>query len=95
MPVVTPTNQLKLLRGVRLSVDDRYTIYWTSKAAQQSYFSSKAVHSENNLTYLYVGENTLEIDGCSEDYTDVNYMMFQNSQFGDRWYYAYLWSNQH
>ena len=92
MPVVTPTNQLKLLRGVRLSVDDRYTIYWTSKAAQQSYFSSKAVHSENNLTYLYVGENTLEIDGCSEDYTDVNYMMFQNSQFGDRWYYAYITS---
>ena len=92
MPIVTPTNQLKLLRGVRLSVDDRYTIYWTSKAAQQSYFSSKAVHSENNLTYLYVGENTLEIDGCSEDYTDVNYMMFQNSQFGDRWYYAYITS---
>lgn len=92
MPVVTPTNQLKLLRGVRLSVDDRYTIYWTSKAAQQRYFSSKAVHSENNLTYLYVGENTLEIDGCSEDYTDVNYMMFQNSQFGDRWYYAYITS---
>ena len=92
MPVVTPTNQLKLLRGVRLSVDDRYTIYWTSKATQQSYFSSKAVHSENNLTYLYVGENTLEIDGCSEDYTDVNYMMFQNSQFGDRWYYAYITS---
>lgn len=92
MPIVVPDNELYLLQGVRLSVNDHFTIHWTSKSAQESYFKSKSVHSEGDITYCYVGDGYLEIDGCSEDFTGVNYMMFRNTEFGNRWYYAYVTS---
>lgn len=92
MAIIVPNNELYLLRGVRLSINDHNTIYWSSQSAQESYFKSKAVHSEQDITYCYVGDGYLEIDGCSEDFTGVNYMMFRNTEYGSRWWYAYVTS---
>ena len=92
MAIIVPNNELYLLQGVRLSINDHNTIHWSSKSAQESYFKSKAVHSEQDITYCYVGDGYLEIDGCSEDFTGVNYMMFRNTEYGSRWWYAYVTS---
>lgn len=95
---IAPNSTIKLLYVHGL--DNRYlhTYYFNSTVAQTSFFNSKAVFTftadsytrhTNGQIRLQVADSALSV-ATMEQYFNCNYMMFQNTNFGSRWFYAFI-----
>ena len=87
---IEPRNNIRLLHNVPLDVNYEHTIYWTDKSAQMNYFLSKVKKSIADSTYQRVNKGTCRVGANAESLYDVNYMMFQNWNFGNKWFYAFV-----
>lgn len=87
---IEPRNNIRLLHNVPLDANYEHTIYWTDKSAQMNYFLSKVKKSIADATYQRVNKGTCRVGANAESLYDVNYMMFQNWNFGNKWFYAFV-----
>lgn len=85
-----PNTTVKLLSGVPL--DNTYTdsIYFDSLSAQQTYFNSKVTRTFSAMTYQRIGRNKIRVQVESDNIYNCNYLMFQNTSFGSKWFYAFI-----
>lgn len=86
---ISPITNLRVLKGVPLDSSYTDTITFTSKSAQTAYFTSKAKFSWSNLTPIRVN-NVINLPVNQDSLFDCNYIMFQNTNFGDKWLYAFI-----
>ena len=87
-----PTTAVRLLTGVPLSYKNgRPTdqIDFANVTAQYNYFASKAVFSYNECTYQRE-KRAIKVPTNAEELHTVNYLMWQNFDYGGRWMYAYI-----
>lgn len=87
---VQPNGHIKLLTGVRLNNTYENTIFFSSKEAQTSYFSSKAKISFDNQSYTRAMDGIIKVQCTPDQIYDCNYLMFQNEGFGNKWFYAFI-----
>lgn len=87
---VAPSTNIKLLKNVPLDKSYEHTIYFSSESAQQSYFSGLAKHSLTAQSYQRVNKGTMRVGLSADACYDCNYLMFQNSGFGNKWFYAFI-----
>lgn len=87
---ISPNSKLKLLSGCPLDTTYDHTLYFATATAQYNYFASLAKKSYNDLSYIRANSNMIRISGNAEDFYDCNYLMFQNTSFGSKWFYAYI-----
>ena len=75
-----------------MPIDNTYehTIYFENAAAQQLYFSSKAKRNFTAQSFQRIDRNTCRLKVAIGDVFDCNYMMFQNSSFSNKWFYAFI-----
>lgn len=87
----TPDSNIYLLSGVPLDNTYRDTLTFPSVDAQFQYFSSKVKRGMDysGLTYQRI-QRAVRVPANAEQLWDVNYMMFQNRNYGDRWFYAFV-----
>lgn len=96
MAFITPTNNVKLLTGVPINNDYENTLYFQNRTAQYNYFSSKVKMVNGHpvawtdISYQRYMRNSIKLEINAEAVYDCNYMMFQNTNFGDRWFYAFI-----
>lgn len=96
MAFITPTNNVKLLTGVPINNDYENTLYFANRTAQYNYFSSKVKTINGHpiawtdISYQRYMRNSIKLEINAEAVYDCNYMMFQNTNFGDRWFYAFI-----
>lgn len=84
-----PDGQVKILKGVPLDASYNHTIYFASAAAQTSYFSGKAKYSYTQL--MYVRETRrVRVLIAADSIMDCNYLMYTNTQYLDKWFYAFI-----
>lgn len=84
----------------QVPLDDTYTdtLDFADKAAQARYFTSKATHKYTNLSYQRVNNSianpraalTCRVPDLADKLYNCNYMMFQNNNFGTKWFYAFI-----
>lgn len=84
----------------QVPLDDTYTdtMDFADKAAQATYFTSKATHKYTNLSYQRVNNSianpraalTCRVPDLADNLYNCNYMMFQNNNFGTKWFYAFI-----
>lgn len=84
----------------QVPLDDTYTdtLDFSDKAAQARYFTSKATHKYTNLSYQRVNNSianpraalTCRVPDLADKLYNCNYMMFQNNNFGTKWFYAFI-----
>ena len=92
--VVTPDSSIRLLK-CPIKLDDHNQITFANLTAQTTYFLSLPYLYDNNLTYIRkdgvirVGTNS-EIQ--YEDLLHYNYVMYKNTHYEDKWFYAYVTS---
>ena len=86
---VAPNTVARILKNVRLDNTYSDTIYFSSKEQQTNYFASKTKYTFNNLTYQRQ-ERRLVIHQTADNMFDCNYLMFQNSAYGNKWFYAFI-----
>lgn len=86
---IEPNSTVMVLKGVRLDGEYKHTYYPTTLAAQTAYFTSKKKYTFDNLTYIRK-ENTIRLPIKSDSLYDCNYIMFRNTSFGSKWFYAFI-----
>ena len=91
---IQPNSVIRLLTGVPLDNTYAHTIYFETKQAQAEYFASKTKTgcTFNNQTYQRVNKGTMRLEVLADDIYDCNYLMFQNTSFGTKWFYAFVTS---
>lgn len=87
---VQPQTNIRLLHNVPLEADYTNTLYFTSASAQSSYFMGLQKYNLTNYTYQRVNNNTAKVGILADNIYDCNYMMFQNTAYGNKWFYAFI-----
>lgn len=98
MPDYTPDTVVKLLKNVPLDSTYTDTRWFTTAGGQQAFFNSKVKKTYTGLTYQRVnnsvaqprGPLTCRVPDIADNLYDCNYMMFQNSFYGSKWFYAFI-----
>lgn len=89
---IEPNTNIKVLHNVPLDNTYDHTIYFASAAAQQTYFASMVKYNLTTYTYQRVNKGIMRVEGKADNYYDCNYLMFQNTNFGTKWFYAFITS---
>lgn len=87
---VEPSTNIRILKDVPLDNTYEHTLYFESVTAQSEYFTSKAKFVLTNQTYQRVNRGYARVQKTADELYDCNYMMFQNSGFGNKWFYAFI-----
>lgn len=87
---IEPNTSIYILKGVPLDPTYDHTIYWYDINAQVNYFYSKVKYTFARQTYQRVNRGYMRIQRKAEDLYDCNYLMFQNTAFGNKWFFAFI-----
>lgn len=98
MAEYVPNTVVYVCKNVPL--DDTYTDtrWFDSKGEQAGFFQGLAVKIYRDMTYQRVNNGiaqprvalTCRVPDIADNLYDCNYMMFQNSNYGDKWFYAFI-----
>lgn len=89
---IEPNTIIRVLHNCPLDKSYDHTIYFDSETAQISYFQGLTKYTFTDQTYQRVQRGKARVQRKAEDLYDCNYMMFQNSTFGNKWFYAFITS---
>ena len=87
---IEPNTIIRILKDCPLDNTYDHTIYFSSKTSQANYFATLAKYTLNNQTYQRVNRNRMRVQYKADDLYDCNYLMFQNSSYGNKWFYAFI-----
>lgn len=84
----TPSTNLRLL-NVPLEAGYSDTLWFPDVNTQTQYFLGKVVKAINDFNFIKK-DNTITINGNVETYYNCNYIMYQNANFSNKWFYAFI-----
>lgn len=84
----TPTTALRLL-STPLESDYKNTLWFPDRTTQTNYFLGKTVKTYENFQYIKKN-NTIVVDGEVDLLYNCNYIMYQNNNFSNKWFYAFI-----
>lgn len=87
---IAPDTTIKMLKDVPLDNTYRNTIYFAYVVDQTTYFSGKTKYTFAAQSYQRVQKGSLRIGRKADDLYDCNYLMFQNTAYGNKWFYAFV-----
>lgn len=91
---INPNTSIYLLRGIPLDNTYNDTLYFATASAQLAYFQGKLSNnggvSFTKQTYQRVGRNRCRLEISADKIYNVNYMFFQNTAYGSKWFYAFV-----
>ena len=87
---IAPNSIIKILKDVPLDPTFDHTIYFETAEAQRTYFSSKTKYTLTNQMYQRFQRGYMRVEIQAENLYDCNYIMYQNTSFGSRWFYAFI-----
>lgn len=98
MPEYVPATRVMVCRNVPLDSSYSDTIKFNSLSEQQAFFQGKAKYTYTENTYQRVnssvaqprGPLSLRIPTVADNVYDCNYVCFQNTNFGTKWFYAFI-----
>ena len=85
----TALTAVRLLHGVPLFPDNKNQLTFANAVAQMNFFAAKTVKQFNNLTYQRK-DRRVAVPENVENLMDINYVMFQNADYGNKWYYGFV-----
>ena len=87
--VIAPNNEIILL-NIPLEIDNKNQLTFSNITAQYNYFSGLSDKKlYNKITYVRK-DGYVRIDDCYDNLIKYNYCMYQNTNFSEKWYYAYI-----
>lgn len=81
---------VRLLSGVPFDNTYTHTRWFDSEAQQTSYFTSYSPVKQG-VTYSYQREQAVfRVDASRESLLNVNYIMYQNTEYKNKWFYGFV-----
>lgn len=90
---VTPHTDLYLLQ-CPLELDDANQINFVSQTAQYNYFASLPKIEAENFTYQRK-DSIIRFPAHIDALLNYTYVMYRNTNYGDKWFYAYITDMQY
>lgn len=88
---INPNSTIILYSGMPLDSSYNDTLYFSSLSDQTSFFQANYVKRRFTAnTYQRVNAGKFEAKCLADDIYDCNYMAFQNTNFGTKWFYAFI-----
>lgn len=91
--LVTPSSNIRLIK-CPLRLDNKNQITFANSNEQYNYFSSLPYTEIEDGTYQRKN-GTIRYPGLFDDLIGYNYCMYQNENFSNKWFYAYITSMQY
>lgn len=89
---IEPNTIIRVLKDCPLDNTYNHTIYFSSESAQTTYFQDLTKYTFTDQSYQRVQRGKMRVQRKAEDLYDCNYLMFQNSAFGNKWFYGFITS---
>lgn len=86
---MTPITKVSILRNVRLDSSYKDTFDFSDVSAQTAFFQSKAKYNFTDFTPVRL-QNAIRVPVAADNLYDCSYLMFQNANFGNKWFYAFI-----
>ena len=90
MAYIAPNSTIKILANVPISPDQSNTLWFAPGGDQLAYFNSKVRMTFDAQSYQRATKNTCRLNVNADLVDDCNYMMFQNTAFSTKWFYAFI-----
>lgn len=92
MAYISPFSDVYILKHISLDDNYNHTVLQTDRVSQFNMFNNSQYvkYRLNNQSYQRVGNNKIRVALLADDLYDCNYMMFRNTAFGDKWFYAFI-----
>ncbi len=87
---IAPNSEIRLLTGVPIDKNQSDTLWFSSVANQTAYFKGKTLKTMTTATYQRINRGYCRVSFPADQIYGVNYMMFQNTNFGSKWFYAFV-----
>ena len=89
--MIEPNSKLRLHAYIPLDVEHVNTILFPSVSEQNKYFEN-AEHTFTKLQYVRQNNNSIKLPISADEAYKYNYMSFQNTAYGSKWFYAFITS---
>ena len=86
--MVTPSSSIYLL-NVPFDSNQKHQMWFKSTSDQTNYFKSCILYQFNELSYIRQ-TRTLRIEKNFDKLYDVNYCMYKNENYSNKWFYAFI-----
>lgn len=87
---IEPNTDIYILKDVPLDTTYDHTIWFANVSDQTNYFISKRKYSLSDYSYQRVRRGYMRVGINANNLYDCNYLMFRNTNFGSKWFYAYI-----
>lgn len=87
---IEPNTDIYLLSGINWTNNYEDTVYFANKSVQYNYMKNKVFKVYTKQSYQRHSKGTLRILGTAENLFSCNYLMFQNTSYGAKWFYAFI-----
>lgn len=89
---IAPNTTVRILKGVPLTPDYKDTLYFGSLAEQTNYFAGKTAALLTQQSYVRKERGVIKAEVRADTIYSANYLMYQNSAYGNKWFYAFITS---
>lgn len=98
MAYIEPNTTIKFLVGVPFDPTYENTMYFASAAEQEAWMLNKTLYTFDRNSYQREGRGTLKVGWVADalgssvinQLYSSNYMMFKNTNFENKWFYAFV-----
>lgn len=90
MAWIYPNSTIHLLENIPLTNAYIHTVDYADRSSQLQDFLSYNVLTLDN--YTYIRNNSIKIEGQIKNLYAVNYLLFKNTNFENKWFYAFVTS---
>lgn len=90
MAYITPDTDIYFLEGVPLDNTYTNTLYFSDVAKQTAYFQGKKKLTLDGYSYQRATSNELKVGVATAKLYTCNYMMFRNTAYSSKWFYAFI-----
>ena len=87
---IEPNTEIRILKNVPIDSEYNNTLWFDTLDKQRAYFTSMLRYELTKHSYQRVNRNTMRVQIKYENLYDCNYLMFQNTSFGNKWFYAFI-----
>lgn len=90
MAYIQPNTDIILCKGITWTNNYEDTPYFKSTSEQYAYIAGMQKIRFTRNSYQRHSSNTLRILCTADQVYDCNYLMFQNTSYGSKWFYAFI-----
>lgn len=87
---IVPNTTIYLLKNIPLNKSYEHTVYYPDKDAQAQAFMAYKKYALTDYSYQRAQLGTIRVSLKYEQLIDCNYLMFKNTNYENKWFYAFI-----